>query len=94
MTVEYGEWRIAPYRLYGKRCWQVMPRKTKRGIRFYDNLGDALRFTAEYDLRNRVEGAGDIADAIREYERIAERIEKAVCGLPVHADDGANAKHD
>lgn len=77
MTVTFGDWRIAPYLGGGMRCWQVQHGKSSRAIRYYDRLGDALLFCAEYDLRNKVEGATDLSGALAEYSRIAERIEDA-----------------
>ncbi len=56
MIVTFGDWRIAPYQGGGCRCWQVQHGKSLRALRYYDNLGDALLFCAEYDLRNKVEG--------------------------------------
>lgn len=80
MTIEVCGWRIEPYRTNGKRCWQLTRRGRKTPERYYDELGKALRFVAEYALRNGEDGVGDIADALDRYERIAERIEQAAGG--------------
>lgn len=77
MTVTFGDWRIAPYQGGGCRCWQVQHGKSLRALRYYDNLGDALLFCAEYDLRNKVEGTTDLRGALEEYARIAETIARA-----------------
>ena len=94
MIVEFGQWRLAPYQTNGARCWQVMRGKQQRGIRFYDNLGDALRFTAEYDLRNECEGVGGIADALQAYERLTERIENAAVRVAGSYERRANREND
>lgn len=80
MTIEVCGWRIEPYRTNGKRCWQLTRHGRKTPERYYDELGKALRFVAEYALRNDEDGVGDIAEALDRYERIAERIEQAAGG--------------
>lgn len=57
MTIEFGDWQLRPLGK-GSRCWAVYARSdgSKRGWRefgrYYDSLGGALRFCAEYELRN------------------------------------------
>lgn len=75
MMIECCGWRIAAYQMNGRRCWQLFHGGSKTAERYYDNLGDALRFCAEYALRNDIEGTYDVMGAIREYEAICRRIE-------------------
>lgn len=77
MVIEVCGWALSPYGQNGKRCWQVTRKGSKTPQRYYDELGKALRFVAEYALRNDEEGVGDVADALERYETIAERIERA-----------------
>ena len=60
------------------RCWCLYHGKKSRPERFYDDLGKALRFVAEWAMRNDEPGAMDVQAALDRYERIAERIEGAV----------------
>ena len=77
MTIKCGDWRIAPYGGGGMRCWQVFHGKGNRAMRYYSDLGSALQFCAEYDLRNKVEGEYDLAGALEEYREIAESLRAA-----------------
>ena len=92
MTIEFGRWRISPYQRYGSRCWMV--KSDGVGYRYYDSLGDALRFTAEYDLRNECEGVGGIADALQAYQRLTERIENAASRLSSWGRSRADREND
>ena len=82
MIIEFGHWQLRPLGK-GSRCWAVFVRREndKRGWRefgrYYDNVGAALLFCAEYDLRNDEEGVASIADALDRYERIAQTIKDA-----------------
>lgn len=80
MTIEVCNWRLEPSQSNGKRCWCLFHGKSRRPERFYDDLGKALRFVAEYELRNGEASDGEILDigkALGRYEAIAERIERA-----------------
>ena len=77
MTVTFGDWRIAAYQGHGSRCWQVFHGKSHNAMRYYDGLGDALLFCAEYDLRNKVEGEHDLVGAMEQYRAIAESVRAA-----------------
>jgi len=77
MNIEVCGWRLEPYQTNGRRCWQLYHGKSTRPERFYDDLGKALRFVAEYALRNDEQGVVDVTEAIDRYERIVERIEDA-----------------
>lgn len=78
MTIEVCGWRIEPYGSNGKRCWQLTRAGRKTPERYYDDLGKALRFVAEWAMRNDEPGVMDVQAALDRYERIAERIEGAV----------------
>ena len=80
MVIEVCGWRLEPYQTNGKRCWQLYHGKSNRPERFYDELGKALRFVAEYSLRNDEGGVADLIEALDRYERISERIESAGFG--------------
>jgi len=77
MVIEICGWRLEPYQMNGKRCWQVFRGKSNTAQRYYNELGKALRFVAEYALRNDEDGVEDIMSALDRYERIVERIEDA-----------------
>lgn len=94
MIVEFGQWRLVPYQTNGARCWQVCFGNSRKAARYYDSLGDALRFTAEYDLRNECDGVGGIADALQAYERLTERIENAACRVSTPRAARANREND
>lgn len=81
MTIEVCGWRLEPNQSNGKRCWSLFHGKSRRPERFYDDLGKALRFVAEHELRNGEADDGEvlsIGEALGRYEAIAERIEQAV----------------
>lgn len=80
MVIEVCGWRMEPSQSNGRRCWCLYHGKSARPERFYDTLGRALRFVAEYALRNDEEGVGDVSAALDRYEAIAERIERALGG--------------
>lgn len=80
MTIEVCGWRIGPYQNNGKRCWQLFRGASSTAQRYYEDLGKALRFVAEYALRNDEEGVADIAAALDRYEEIAASIERAAIG--------------
>ena len=80
MTIEVCGWRLEPYQQSGRRCWQLFHGRSTRAERYYDTLGGALRFVAEYALRNDEPGVCDLREAIDRYELIAERIESAMGG--------------
>lgn len=80
MVIEVCGWRLEPSQSNGKRCWCLYHGKSTRPERFYDTLGRALRFVAEYALRNDEDGVGDVVAALDRYEAIAERIERALGG--------------
>lgn len=77
MVIEVCGWRLEPNQSNGQRCWCLYHGKATRAERFYDTLGRALRFVAEYALRNDEDGIGDVQAALDRYERIVERIERA-----------------
>lgn len=78
MIIEVCGWRIESNQSNGRRCWCLYHGKSTRPERFYATLGRALRFVAEYALRNGEEGVGDLAAALDRYEAIAGRIEDAL----------------
>ena len=78
MIIDVCGWRMEPNQSNGRRCWSLYHGKSTRPERFYDTLGRALRFVAEYALRNDEEGECDLAAALDRYELIAERIESAL----------------
>ena len=77
MVIEFGNWRIAPNRGRGCRCWEVYRGKATRAERFYDSLDRALLWCAEWDLRNKVEGDYDLAGALAEWERVCKMVTDA-----------------
>jgi hypothetical protein len=83
VTIEFGDWQLRPLGK-GSRCWAVYARSdgSKRGWRefgrYYDSLGGALRFCAEYELRNGEVGTAGLTDALDRYERIAQGIADAL----------------
>ena len=81
MIVRACGWRIEPYQQNGKRCWQLFRGESRRAERYYDTLGAALRFVAEYALRNDEDGASDVVDALDRYDAIVRSIEGAVAQM-------------
>lgn len=77
MTIEFGDWRIEPYKTNGQRCWQVFHGKRTGALRYYSTLDAALIFCLEYDARNKVEGTYDLVGAIKEYWGVAQTIKDA-----------------
>lgn len=80
MTIEVCGWRLEPYQQSGRRCWQLFHGGARRAERYYDTLGGALRFVAEYALRNDEPGVCGLREALDRYEAIAGRIEDALEG--------------
>ena len=80
MVIEVCGWRLEPNQSNGQRCWCLYHGKATRAERFYDTLGRALRFVAEYALRNDDGGVVDVQEALDRYEAIVGRIERAVGG--------------
>lgn len=77
MNVCFGDWRIKPYETNGMRCWQVSHRRGDyfgKPMRYYDELGRALAFCAEWDLRNSGGGDCDLGGAMAVYEAIRDSI--------------------
>lgn len=73
MTICFGDWKLTAYQGDGHRCWAVSKNtKNSRPMRYYDSVGRAIEFCAEYDLRNKVQGTYDLADALIEYRRILD----------------------
>lgn len=70
MVIVTHGWRLEPYQTNGLRCWQLFQGKSTRAARYYDDLGHALRFVAEYELRNGGNEVGDLADALDRYEAV------------------------
>ena len=77
MVINVCGWRLKPSETNGRRCWQLYHGKSTRPERFYDELGKALRFVAEWELRNGTDGTADVIEALGRYDAIAERIERA-----------------
>lgn len=80
MVIEVCGWRLEPNQSNGQRCWCLYHGRSTRAERFYDTLGRALRFVAEYALRNDEDGVADVQEALDRYEAIVGRIERAVGG--------------
>ncbi|WP_314944826.1 hypothetical protein [Olsenella uli] len=79
MNICFGDWRIEPYKPMDGRCWQVRHRVKGRDhfgdpMRYYDELGRALAFCAEWDLRNGIEGDYDLEGAVARYEGVRDSI--------------------
>lgn len=79
MNVCFGDWHIEPYSAGGSRCWQVKHRTSggkwpHEGMRYYDELGRALAFCAEWDLRNGGGGDCDLEGAMAVYGAIRDSI--------------------
>jgi hypothetical protein len=70
---------IAASKVYGEADPETLS-YTVEGLVGNDTLGGALRFVAEYALRNDEPGACELREAIDRYELIAERIESAMGG--------------
>ncbi len=79
MVIKFDNWKLVPYATNGMRCWQVYRAKRSDAECYHSTLGAALRWCAEYSLRNDEEGTVDLDAALNRYEAICERIENVVC---------------
>lgn len=99
MTIEFGHWQLRPLGK-GSRCWAVYVKRDtdKRGWRefgrYYDGVDKALRFCAEYDLRNDEEGTVGLNEALDRYERIAATFTDACQRVEVTGDGPTRATNE
>lgn len=69
-----GRYRLKPYEGKGQRCWQLYVGKRSAPDCYPTTLGQALRWVAEYELRNGDDGESELSEALDRYERICKAL--------------------
>lgn len=87
MEIRTRRWLVAPLSQSGKRCWQVFRltedgKTPTRATCYHIHLADALAWCAEYELRNDLDQATElaaVADSVRaEHDRLMDEINKTL----------------
>ena len=69
-----GRYRLKPYESNGCRCWELYIGKRTRADCYPSTLGQALRWVAEYELRNGDGVESELSEALDRYERICKSL--------------------
>jgi hypothetical protein len=72
-----GRYRLKPYESNGCRCWELYIGGRTRPDCYPNTLGFALKWVAEYELRNGGDGVDDLKAALDRYESICESLADA-----------------
>jgi hypothetical protein len=87
MEIRTKRWLVAPLSQSGRRCWQVFRlmasgRAPSNAACYHVNLADALAWCAEYELRNDLDQAAElaaVADSVRtEHDRFMNEVNKSL----------------
>ena len=77
ITLLGGRYRLKPYQTHGRRCWELYVGRRTGPECYPDSLGFALRWIAEYEIRNGSDDVADIGAALERYESICQSLADA-----------------
>lgn len=77
LVIRYGKYTLKPYSTQGKRCWELYITGRSKPECYPSTLGRALRWIAEYELRNGGDEDVTLSQALERYESVCAGLEDA-----------------